>query len=492
MEKQKDEIYQSINKFSLKIFLLISVVFILGAFKQVKAGTRSEGYLIYILVTSICTNLWALYYYFKINKSNKVIGWIIAAGFLLMYCYTLLTATVNSTYGFIIPFTVLLILYRDIKLVGVVSGIGTISIISFIIIQKNLGNTSDLTIIAGTTFVYLPVMLFVTKIIIALNANLSKVLVEVNEKSAEQESILSDLEKVSKVVKKQVITFKNIVSSCGESAVTNNNSIEEIYYGANKTAEEVDRDLKVIHKIKERIDATSESTRRVDEYSKEVKNAIFNGMNTLKNLSNTSESIEKRNEEVSLLIKNLADKSNHIANITNVISEIAAQTNLLALNAAIESARAGESGKGFAVVADEIKKLAEESKKNAESIGVILKELEDETLKSVKEFDELMKESNNHKILVDNTNKEFSVINKVINIVNDELETVSIRLAEVIQCSEEVHNSISELSNVAEETLANTEESKNISKENLSSFKELEEISNIIDETINEIEQYFT
>ena len=61
------------------------------------------------------------------------------------------------------------------------------------------------------------------------------------------------------------------------------------------------------------------------------------------------------------MVRELAQVSNQIGSITEVIATIAAQTNLLALNATIEAARAGEAGRGFAVVAAEVKALADQT-----------------------------------------------------------------------------------------------------------------------------------
>jgi methyl-accepting chemotaxis protein len=69
------------------------------------------------------------------------------------------------------------------------------------------------------------------------------------------------------------------------------------------------------------------------------------------------------------IVADLAERSNAIEAVLEVIDEVVDQTNLLALNAAIIASQAGQGGKAFAVVASEIKSLAQRTSASTREIS---------------------------------------------------------------------------------------------------------------------------
>lgn len=94
-------------------------------------------------------------------------------------------------------------------------------------------------------------------------------------------------------------------------------------------------------------------------------------------------------EETKDKMSSLSETTSLIADVVNLIKDIAEQTNLLALNATIEAARAGEAGRGFAVVASEVKALATQTSKATEEITGHVQAVQASSLEAVNAVEDI-------------------------------------------------------------------------------------------------------
>ena len=123
--------------------------------------------------------------------------------------------------------------------------------------------------------------------------------------------------------------------------------------------------------------------------------ALSNSANQVREKISESRAISdeavRKSEIGTQQVNSLADSTEDIAQIVQLITDISSQTNLLALNATIEAARAGEAGRGFAVVASEVKNLANQTVTATDEIAGKIANMRSTTQETVASMHEVAK-----------------------------------------------------------------------------------------------------
>ncbi|MDR2534891.1 MAG: methyl-accepting chemotaxis protein, partial [Treponema sp.] len=159
------------------------------------------------------------------------------------------------------------------------------------------------------------------------------------------------------------------------------NDILDTVYG--RTVAEMSKSIEGVgtlsNNINETADAVLRSSAGIEEMVKSVQGihtALERNAQTVERLTASSQEGKNRIAQIRELIAGVSDQSEELINTCQVIGVIAAESGILGMNAAIEAAHAGETvGKGFAVVAGQIRKLADNSGREAGEIKRSLKEV---------------------------------------------------------------------------------------------------------------------
>jgi len=194
---------------------------------------------------------------------------------------------------------------------------------------------------------------------------------------------------------------------------------------------------------------------------------------TLKMVDGTIDSINILSSEVektSNVIGLLAEDSQSIGTIVEVISGIADQTNLLALNAAIEAARAGDQGRGFSVVADEVRMLAQRTQESTQQIKTMIEKLQAGTNNAVDVLvsgkDQAIKcveKANNTGESINKVKQSITAINDMNIIIANSAEEQSATTIEINESIISINESVKISVRTAEDTHTNSEKLADLS-----------------------------
>ncbi|MFY0661563.1 MAG: globin-coupled sensor protein [Shimia sp.] len=225
-------------------------------------------------------------------------------------------------------------------------------------------------------------------------------------------------------------TIRNATDDLDLTAAEVNSGADDLARRTETQAATLEQTAHSVEEITKSVQSSSNATRKTDDMMSQTHQKAQTGQDVMR--------------ETEAKMREIAESSAQISQITDVIDEIAFQTNLLALNAGVEAARAGDAGRGFAVVASEVRGLAQRAADSAAEISELIKASSD---------------------LVENGVEMVDQAGRVLGDIVKKVESVAGLTSQVAHSSKEqsdglsqISSSLSQLDNVTQQNAAMVEQ----------------------------------
>lgn len=464
-----------IKRTNARLFALhtfTTVFLLLGLVSQLTTSQLAPEKSLIPIAATVAVYLIGLIVYLK-KKKTLAYSWYVAIGFGLAYVIALECADGPAMFPYFIPFIFVLMMLLNRPILYVASAIFALSNIARVIITVASTKMVD-EIIEGTM---IEVIVSIIVIITAFQG--VKLLQLFFDESMQEAKSASDknmemAEKILQSVENVEGNFESIAADMskitdGTQAV--NDSIEVVSKGMDSVVEAITEQTSQTVEIQDIISQTNEETDRMVEMTTVTNEMLESGTEAMGQLFECVQNVISENDSMKEAAKELQNKTEEIKGITTMILGISSQTNLLALNASIEAARAGEQGRGFAVVAEEIRNLAEQTRRETESITELIEQLAinaNEVIGKVENSATLVETENQ---AATTANTRFADIKNSVDSLNESVSKVSEMMKKLMVSNNVIVDSVNSLSATSQEINANTQEVVENSADNVEFVK---------------------
>ncbi|SDY62563.1 methyl-accepting chemotaxis protein [Tindallia californiensis] len=289
--------------------------------------------------------------------------------------------------------------------------------------------------------------------------------------------IIGNVKKASEAVSKSSRSLTETSDQNTRASEEVAKAVEDIASGATDQAERTEEGSAKAALLGEQIEGNTKLMEALKNSSREVFLSIQEGIQEIRNISESYETTDQAMQEVHQGIQQTDESAEKISQASHVITAIAEQTNLLALNAAIEAARAGEAGKGFAVVAEEIRELAEQSSRSTRQIDEVVNELNQNSRSAVERIEKGFEDLAKLQEAVKKSKAVYERIDVATEANQQNRSHLDNSMKEMESMKTDIMDTLQSLAAIAQENSASTEEVSASVEEQTASIAEVSNAS---------------
>ncbi len=262
-----------------------------------------------------------------------------------------------------------------------------------------------------------------------------------------------------------------IIAEVSQSVLETRSTADQASSIATRTSSGMQQQLREVEQVATAAHEMSATSQDVARNASMAASAARNGdvaarscKGTIETTAHSIQSLADHMNGAMTGVRQLADNSEKIGSVLDVIRTIAQQTNLLALNAAIEAARAGETGRGFAVVADEVRHLAQRTQDSVSEIQGVIESLQSGTREVVDAMQSQHRQADASAAQVLEAVGALANVSQNIEIMTDMNLQIASAAEEQSAVTEEVSRNVSAIRDVTGALVEQAEQSARISQ----------------------------